>query len=143
MAKFVVEDFHKTALDALDDRTVRDIRKKVVWAGAKVVEKEMKNRIDVKGHVVNGWMRDSVAMGEIHEDIDATWAEVYPQGTDPRGVSNAMKNQIINKGYYNKGSGRKFKKDPFWEQERKKLEPRILSVMEYQYDLCMKEINGG
>lgn len=143
MAKFVVEDFHKTALDALDDQKMREIRKKVVWAGAKVVEKEMKNAIAVRGHVVNGWMRDSVAMGEIHEDIDATWVEVYPQGTDPRGVSNAMKNQIINKGYYNKGSGRKFKKDPFWDKTRSELEPRILSVMEYQYDLCMKEINGG
>ena len=28
MAKFVVEDFHKTALDALDDQKMREIRKK-------------------------------------------------------------------------------------------------------------------
>ena len=142
MAKFVVSE-SRNAIDGLDPKTVTDILRKCVLAGAKVVEKEMKSTIESRGHVVNGWMRDSVAAGVLHEDIDAVWIEVYPQGYDPRGVDNAMKNKVINDGFYNRNTGRKVKRDPFIKRMQKDIEPKIRAVMDYQYDLCMKEIHGG
>jgi hypothetical protein len=141
MAQFVIDDFHKTALDALDPETCREIRKKVVWAGAKVVEKEMKLYIDAHHHV-SGDMAQSVAQAEIHEDIDSTWVEVYPQGYDNRGVLNEMKQKIINVGYYSIFTGAKHKAiDPYVRKTREKIAPRIMSVMQKQFELCMEEIN--
>lgn len=141
MAQFVIEDFHKDALDALDPATVRSIRKKVVWAGAKVVEKEMGNYIDAHHHI-SGELARSVTQGPIHEDMESTWVEVWPQGTDSRGVYNEMKHKIINTGYYNTFTGKSHrKKDPYVKQMRKQLEPRILAVMEQQFTLCMDELN--
>ena len=143
MAKFEVDDSVLTGLEKLTPAVAREIRRKCVIAGAKVVEKEMKNTIEARKHVVNKWMRDSVGMGVLHEDIDRVWVEVYPQGTDPRGVENEMKNEIINRGYYNKNTGRKIRRDPYVKELKKKIEPKVTAVMQYQYDLCMKEINGG
>ena len=141
MANFIVEDFHKNELDALDPQTMREIRKKVVWAGAKVVEKEMRDYINAH-HRVSGEMADSVSQGEVHEDVDSVWVEVYPQGSDSRGVVNEMKNKIINQGYYNTFSGRsQRKKDPYVRNMRKRIEPRVLAVMEQQFTMCMEELN--
>lgn len=143
MARFVVEDFHREGLEALDLKTVREIRKKCLIAGAKVVEKETRNYI-YQSHRRSGELGRSVAPGTVHEDVDSSWIEVAPQGDDARGVSNEMKAKIIVNGYYNRFSGKsKRKKDNFLPKIRKRVEPRIRSVMEYQFDLCMKEINGG
>lgn len=143
MAKFVVDDSGMTGLDQLTPDVVREIRRQCVTAGAKVVEKELKKTIEARGHVVSGAMRDSVGMGVLHEDIDRVWVEVYPQGTDPRGVENEMKNEIINRGYFNKNTGRKVKRDPYVKNLKKDIAPQVSAVISYQYDLCMKEINGG
>ena len=141
MAQFIVDDFHKDMLDALDFATVREIRKKVVWAGAKVVEKEMSNYI-ASNHHISGDMEKSVAQGPIHEDIDSTWVAVWPQGMDSRGVYNEMKHKIINTGYYNTFTGKSHRqKDPYVRKMRKQLEPRIRAVMEQQFKICMDELN--
>ena len=139
MAQFIVEDFHKTTLDALDPATVREIRKKVLWAGAKVIEKETRNYI-FDEHKVSGDLGRSIAQGEIHEDVDRAWVEVYPQGYDSRGVSNPMKNIIITQGYYHVRSGKARKKDPYLKEMRKRIEPRLNSVMSYQANLTLKEL---
>lgn len=141
MAQFIIEDFHRDALDALDPGTVRSIRKKVVWAGARVVEKEMAGYIE-QNHRVSGDMARSVTQGPVHEDIDSTWVEVWPQDADSRGVYNEMKHKIIITGYYNVFTGKSFRrKDPYVAKMRKRLEPRIMAVMEQQFTLCMDEIN--
>ena len=141
MAKMIVEDFHKNELDALDPVTVRGIVRKCLWAGAKVVEKEMKNTIESRHHVVNRYMKEAVAQGPIHEDIDKSWVDIYPQGTDPRGVSNEMKNKIINMGYYNVDTGRGVrKKDPYVSKLSKEIAPKVQAVMQYQFNLCMEEL---
>ena len=140
MAKFIIEDFHKTELDQLDTQKVREIRKKVLWAGAKVVEKETRAYI-YDEHRESGDLAKSVAQTDIHEDLDSTWVEIYPQGYDSRGVSNELKNKIIIDGYYSKGTGTKKIKDPYVKKLRERLEPRILSVMEYQFNLCMDELS--
>jgi hypothetical protein len=141
MAQFIVEDFQKTALDALDPATVRAIRKKVLWAGAKVIEKETRNYI-FDEHKVSGDLGRSIAQGEIHEDVDRAWVEVYPQGYDSRGVSNELKSKIIINGYYLTVNGKSKRiKDDYIKKMRDRLEPRILATMEYQFTLCMEELN--
>lgn len=141
MARLIVEDFHKTELDQLEPQVVREIVKKCLWAGAKVVEKEMKNTIEQRHHVVHGYMRDSVSQTDVHEDLDRSYVDIYPQGTDPRGVSNELKNKIIINGYYNVVTGKsKRKKDNYINSLTKQITPRVLSVMEYQFNLCIEEL---
>lgn len=141
VAQFVVEDFHKNTLDMLDPETVRQIRKKVLWAGAKVVEKETQTYI-YDEHRASGDLSRSVRQSDIHEDIDSCWVEIYPQGNDRRGVSNEMKNKIIINGYYSRASGKSTRiKDPYVKKLRDRVEPRVLAVMEYQFNLCMEELN--
>ena len=143
LAKFIIEDFHKEGLEALTPEKMREVVRKCLLAGAKVVQKETQNYI-YSTHSVTRQMGNSVKPDQVHEDIDSSWVEVYPQGNDSRGASNEMKAHIIVNGYYNRESGRsKRKKDNFIPKIRKRVEPRIRSVMEYQFDLCMKEINGG
>lgn len=143
MAKFIVEDFEKEGLGALSPQLTREVIRKCLEAGAKVVQKETSNYI-YSAHRASGDLSRSVKPSKVHEDVDASWIEVYPQDYDSRGVSNEMKAHIIVNGYYNRASGRsKRKKDNFLPKVRKRVEPRILSVMEYQFDLCMKKINGG
>ena len=141
MAQFIVEDFQRNTLDALDQATVRQIRKKVLWAGAKVIEKETRNYI-FDEHKRTGDLARSITQGEIHEDIDKTWVEVYPQGYDSRGVSNELKSKIIINGYYITVNGKSKRiKDDYVKKMRERLEPRILATMNYQFTLCMEELN--
>ena len=142
MAQFIIDDsFHKTALDALTPEFRREVRRKVVWAGAKVIEKEMSQYIR-EHHMISGALAESIAQGPIHEDVDSTWVEVYPQGEDPRGVLNEMKQTFINKGYYSIFTGEKHRAvDPYVRKMRDRLEPRIMSVMQKQFEICMDEIN--
>lgn len=141
MAKMIYSDFAlEEKLRQLEGNFRREVTKKVIWAGAKVLEKEMKDTIEARHHVVSGDMQRSVAMSEIKEGIDEVSVEVYTQGRDSRGVSNEMKNEIINKGYYHRGTGAKHKKDPYLKDMRKRIEPRIQSVMSYQMELTLKEL---
>lgn len=142
MAKFIVEGFHNTALEALTPQKSREIRKKVLWAGAKVIEKEEQSYI-FDEHKVSGDLGRSVKQTDVHEDIDACWVEVYPQGYDNRGVSNEMKTKIIVDGYYITANGKsKRVKDNFVKKLRERMEPRILATMEHQFGLCMEELNN-
>jgi hypothetical protein len=86
-------------------------------------------------------MRDSVSQTDVHEDLDRSYVDIYPQGTDPRGVSNELKNKIIINGYYNVVTGKsKRKKDNYINSLTKQITPRVLSVMEYQFNLCIEEL---
>ena len=117
----------------------REVTRKVLWAGAKVVEKEMRGEIE-KRHKVSGDLARSVKQTEIQEGIDESSVEIYTQGYDSRGVSNPMKNVIITQGYYHVRSGKARKKDPYLKNMRKRIEPRLNSVMNYQMELTLKEL---
>lgn len=117
----------------------REVTRKVLWAGAKVVEKEMRGEIE-KRHKVSGDLARSVQQTEIQEGIDESSVEIYTQGYDSRGVSNPMKNVIITQGYYHVRSGKARKKDPYLKNMRKRIEPRLNSVMNYQMELTLKEL---
>lgn len=141
MARMVIEDFHTNEIESLEPSTMREVIKKCLWAGAKVVEKEMQNTIEAHHHVVNSYMKDSVSQGEIHEELGGAYVDVYPQGTDPRGVSNEMKNKIIILGYYSRITGRSMRKqDSYITKMRSKVAPKVLAVMNQQFNLCMDEL---
>ena len=136
--------FTDTALDEklgkLEGDFRRQVTEKVLYAGAKVLIKKMQNAIQENHHVVSGDMMRSVDMSEIHTDIDESYVEVATMGDDSRGVSNAMKNKIINYGYFNKGTGAKHKKDPYLKKLQKDAASRVHSVMAYQFQLTMEEL---
>ena len=142
MARWEIDDNYRSTLDRLDDDVQRRIRREMVENGAKVLQKEMQATIESKHHVISGSMRNAVAPAKVYEDIDATVIDVYPQGSDPRGVSNEMKLQIINYGYFHKASGRRQKKTDYFLNDsfRKKCEPRILAVMNATFAKCMEEL---
>lgn len=141
MARMQYSDFAlERKLDMLEHDFRRQVTEKVLWAGGKVLVKEMRNAIEESHHVVNRYMKDSVEMSEVHTDIDYSYIDVATEGTDPRGVSNAMKNKIINYGYYNEGTGVRYDKDPYLKRLRKRVEPRLNSVMTYQMELTLKEL---
>lgn len=140
MAKMEYSNFSlEEKLRNLEGNFRREVTKKVLWAGAKVVEKEMRGEIE-KRHKVSGDLARSVKQTEIQEGIDESSVEIYTQGYDSRGVSNPMKNVIITQGYYHVRSGKARKKDPYLKNMRKRIEPRLNSVMNYQMELTLKEL---
>lgn len=140
MAKMEFSDFSlEEKLRNLEGNFRREVTRKVLWAGAKVVEKEMRGEIE-KRHKVSGDLARSVKQTEIQEGIDESSVEIYTQGYDSRGVSNPMKNVIITQGYYHVRSGKARKKDPYLKNMRKRIEPRLNSVMNYQMELTLKEL---
>lgn len=144
MASWLVdENAWKTQLDLLDDAKRREIRHKMVENGAKVLVKEMQATIESRHHVVHGWMKNSVAPGEIKDDLDGTSIEVWPQDYDPRGVSNEMKAKYIVNGHRSIVTGQKTNKTDNYLNHafRERCSPRILAVMGATFDICMEELN--
>ena len=140
MAKMEFSNFSlEEKLRNLEGNFRREVTRKVLWAGAKVVEKEMRGEIE-KRHKVSGDLARSVQQTEIQEGIDESSVEIYTQGYDSRVVSNPMKNVIITQGYYHVRSGKARKKDPYLKNMRKRIEPRLNSVMNYQMELTLKEL---
>ena len=134
MAKMEFSNFSlEEKLRNLEGNFRREVTKKVLWA------KEMRGEIE-KRHKVSGDLARSVKQTEIQEGIDESSVEIYTQGYDSRGVSNPMKNVIITQGYYHVRSGKARKKDPYLKNMRKRIEPRLNSVMNYQMELTLKEL---
>ena len=97
MAKFTYEtgDGFEAGLDKLGRESIKTI----VMAGAEQVTKDMKAAIGNYHHVgQTGSMQKNVRPGYYHEDLNRGWVEVYPQGEDSRGVSNAKKAFVIDRG---------------------------------------------
>ena len=140
MAKMTYSNFAlEDKLRNLEANFRREVTRKVLWAGAKVVEKEMRAEIQAK-HSQSGDLAKSVKQTEIQEGVEESSVEIYTQGYDSRGVSNVMKNVIITQGYYHVRSGKARKKDPYLKNMRKRIEPRLNAVMNYQMQLTLEEL---
>lgn len=125
-------------LARMDRGTVR----RLVEAGAKALVEATQESIRSHHHVgETKSMVESVKPGAYHETLEGGWMEVYPQGEDPRGVSNAKKAFVINYGY----GGRKTKKtgDKFLTGQKKRLEVAAAEAMQKENEEILKEINGG
>lgn len=105
----------------------RENFRRVVEAGSAAAIRFMQERTSAARHVVTGEMQAAFGPGIYHEDIDRCWQDVYPQGLDARGVSNAKKAYVINYGY----GGRKTKKtgDKFITGKKKELEDVVTEAM--------------
>lgn len=123
------------------ERLGRDGVKRIVMAGADACKAEMQELTDQYRHVVTGSMRNSVAAGKLHEDLNSAWVEVYPQGHDNRGVSNAKKAFVINYGY----GKRKTRKtgDKFITGKKSTMKTVVSAAMQAESDRIVQEMNGG
>lgn len=99
MAKMTIDGMDELVgtLDRVESGMKRTGIRRIVEAGAQTAIDEMRTEI-ANHHVRHGNMRDSTGMAEYHETMDGGSANVYPQGTDSRGVRNALKAYVINYG---------------------------------------------
>ena len=118
----------------------RDTIRRLVQAGANALIDETKESIASHRHIATGRMMASVKPGAHHETLDGGWMEVYPQGEDSRGVSNAKKAFVINYGY----GGRRTEKtgDKFITGQKKRLEQKAMEAMEKENEKILQEIGG-
>lgn len=101
MAKFTIDaglDNIVGKLEKLSGPEMRNIVQRIVKAGADAAAAEMKASIQASRHVVTGSMLENTKPAEFHHELFGGWQNVYPQGDDSRGVSNALKAYVINYG---------------------------------------------
>ena len=119
----------------------RDAVRQIVMAGAEACVEETRKEIDRYRHVMTGSMMANVAPGKYHEDLGSGWVEVYPQGDDSRGISNAKKAFVIN---YGRGGKRTQKTgDKFITGHKATMSEVVSKAMQAESDLLAQQLNGG
>lgn len=139
MAKMTVsgvDEFEKM-LGKLDRETVKRLMK----AGTDACIDEMRKITQEYGHVRTGSMMEGITAGKLVEDLGGAWQEVYPQGNDSRGVSNAKKAFVINYGRGKKQTMRTG--DKFISGNKTRMEAVVNAAMRAEADRILQEINGG
>ena len=124
--------------DAGLDKLSRDGIKTIVMAGADKCVQDMKQVIGSNHHVRTGNMQQNVKPGTYHEDLNSGWVEVYPQGSDGRGVSNAKKAFIIDRGY----GGRRTEKtgDKFITKNQRQFKSDVEAAMQAASDSLVAQL---
>ena len=122
----------------LDRLGGREGARRIVDAGCMAAIEQLKRKTAAKGHIVTGSMQESFAKGIYHETIDRCWQDVYPQGTDPRGVDNAKKAFIINYGRGNKRT--KKTGDKFITGADKTMEDAVCEAMRAEAERIKNEM---
>ena len=128
-------------IDGVLTRLSREAIREVVMAGAAACVEETKKNVQQYRHVVTGSMLEGVAPGKYHEDYGSGWVEVYPQGTDSRGISNAEKAFVINYGYGKRKTARTG--DKFITGQTKTMEDIVARAMQAKSDEIISKLNGG
>ena len=153
MARMTVEAGEELTgtLERLDASMRRGGIRRIVEAGAKVAVDEM--RAAIANHHVSpggGSMRDSTGMAEYHETLEGGEVSVYPQGTDNRGVRNALKAFVINYGLGNnpttRSRGRREANktgDKFITGQFNRTKPRVQEAMEAEAHRIFEEARNG
>lgn len=139
MARIEYDGFER--IEGVLTRLSRTAIREVVMAGAEACVEETRRNILQYRHVVTGSMMEGVAPGKYHEDIGSGWVEVYPQGDDHRGISNAKKAFVINYGYGKRRTKRTG--DKFITGEKKTMEEIVAKAMQAKSDEIIKQLNGG
>ena len=139
MAKLTYSGFE--GIERQMEKLSRETVKRLVNAGAAALVDTTKELIKQNHHIATGAMERSVQPGQYHETLDGGWQEVYPQGTDSRGVDNAMKAFVIN---YGAGGNRTAKTgDKFITGNKKKRQEAVAAAMEAENKKILNEANGG
>ena len=124
--------------------------KRIVMAGADVCVEETQRNIAEYHHVgKTGSMQRSVRPGQYREWMGSGAVDVYPQGNDSKGVDNAMKAFVIDRGIGRRPNtarsrGRTPNKtgDRFLTKKTaRKAEESVVRSMEAEYDRIIEENN--
>jgi len=115
----------------------RESARRIVAAGAEACAKALEDRTNQYRHVLTGEMMTSIRPGKYHEDIDVCWQDVYPQGNDARGISNARKAFVINYGYGGKRTAKTG--DKFITGKKQTLEQVVGAAMKAEADRILQE----
>ena len=95
MARMEGNEIRADDLEGLTRGTI----KRIVMAGAEACVDETQRNIDEYHHVGStGSMRANVRPGNYHEGMGSGSVNVYPQGEDSKGVGNALKAFVIDRG---------------------------------------------
>lgn len=146
--------FEYTGLDGIENQIAemdRNMIQGIVMAGADACVKEMQAAIGTYHHVKTGAMQQAVAPGQYHEDVRSGWVEVYPQGTDSRGVDNAMKAFVINHGIGKRpmrARPRKKKQanrtgDKFITKNKDRMQRGVFTAMQAESDKLVSQVNNS
>ena len=135
--KLIVGDIESIEM-SLGELGNRENAKRIVQAGSAAAVKELQKRTMQAHHIKTGQMEQAFAPGIYHENIDECWQDVYPQGYDSRGISNAKKAYVIN---YGRGGKRTPKTgDKFITGRSKTLEDAVHAAMIDEADRIKNEI---
>lgn len=136
MARIDVAGFD--AVERQLSRTLtRDMKRKVVEAGAAAAVRVMRERTRQAGHVRTGDMLESIAPSEYRDTLEGGEMVVYPQGTDRKGVANAMKAYVIN---YGRGKKTRRMGDKFITGNMRQVEAAIEAAMDAETERLLSEI---
>ena len=118
-------------------------------AGADACVDETQRNIDEYHHVGTGSLRANVRSGNYHEGMGSGSVNVYPQGEDSKGVGNALKAFVIDRGIgqrpnTKRSRGRTPNKtgDRFLTKKTaKRAEDVTVRAMEAEFDRIIEESN--
>ena len=119
----------------------RDAVRRIVMAGAEACVEATKTNVQQYRHVVTGNMMQGVQPGKYHEDLGSGWVEVYPQGYDSRGISNAKKAFVINYGYGGRRTDRTG--DKFITGNKTTMQDVVSKAMQAESDRLVQQMTGG
>ena len=145
VAKFsMVGEEAMDMLSRLDDSMRREGIRRIVEAGGAASAAEMSKIIQNAHHVRTGQMLASVAPGEYQEFFGGGAINIYPQGTDSRGVSNALKAFVTNYGIGRNPTkkGRPNRTgDKFITSEERVTDSVVAQAMQAEADRIAEEFN--
>ena len=146
MARMEGNEIREDGLEGLTRGTV----KRIVMAGAGACTDETQRNIDEYHHVGTGSMRANVRPGNYHEGMGSGSVNVYPQDEDSKGVGNALKAFVIDRGIgqrpnTKRSRGRTPNKtgDRFLTKKTaRKAEEAVARAMEAEFDRIIEENNS-
>lgn len=83
------------------------VAQRMLEAGAGELKALWRKEISTRGHVDTGDMLESVDATEPKKSADGLMIEVYPQGNDRKGVSNAEKAYLLHYGWKGRATRKK------------------------------------
>ena len=116
----------------------RETIRRIVEAGVKAAVKLDRERTVAAGHVITGQLKEGFGPGIYHEDLDAAWQYVYPQGTDSDGQDLAKIAFVINYGYGGKRTAKTG--DKFMTGKKPQLDDAVREAMAAEAERIKNDI---
>ena len=134
----IESDIGTTVTERLEGN-LRDNIRRIVMAGADTAEKRVRQNTQQRRHVRTGDMLAAIGSSPYKEALGGGETDVYPLGTDRKGVRNATKAYVINYGRGRKRNGGKMG-DHFITGD-KQAEAAVLQAMQAESDRIADEMS--